>query len=114
MEKHPSCKECQLYLRNRRCASYHFTVYKFYYYFYEDNFYHRNTGYIISLLIPVTAMLIDLSLLLQFRKNIRKKIFVSMLSYIVLLLVAAAGQCFHWCPMERGTKQYHWYVKAGG
>lgn len=65
-----------------------------YYYFDANNFYHRNTGYMISLLIPVTAMVIDLSLLLQFRKNIRKKIFVSMLSYIVLPLMAAAIQSF--------------------
>ena len=63
-----------------------------YYYFDADNFYHRNTGYIISLLIPVAGMLIDLSLLLQFRKNTRKKIFLSMFSYIVLPLVAAAVQ----------------------
>ena len=66
----------------------------FYYYFDADNFYHRNTGYILSLLFPVAGMLIDLSLLLQFRKNIQKKIFVSMLSYIVLPLVAAAVQIF--------------------
>ena len=65
-----------------------------YYYFDADNFYHRNTGYIISLLTPVSAMLIDLSLLLQFRKNIRKKIFISMLSYIVLPLMAVAIQTF--------------------
>lgn len=71
----------------------------FYYYFDADNFYHRNTGYIISLLIPVAAMLIDLSLLLQFRKNIRTKIFISMISYIVLPLVAAAVQIF-WYGMS--------------
>ena len=65
-----------------------------YYYFDADNFYHRNTGYMLSLLIPVVAMFIDLSLLLQFRKNIRKKIFISMLSYIVLPLIAAAVQTF--------------------
>jgi hypothetical protein len=53
-----------------------------YCYFDADNFYHRNTGFVISLLFPVVSMLIDLSLLVQFRKNIRKKIFVSMLSYI--------------------------------
>ena len=63
-----------------------------YYYFDAANFYHRNPGYMISLLIPVTGMLIDLSLLLQFRKNIRKNIFLSMLSYIVLPLAAAAVQ----------------------
>lgn len=65
-----------------------------YYYFDADNFYHRNTGYIISLLFPVTGMLIDLSLLLQFRRNIRKKIFISMLSYIVLPLAASVVQTF--------------------
>lgn len=65
-----------------------------YYYFDASNIYHRNTGYIISLLIPVISMFIDLSLLLQFRKNIRKKIFISMLSYIVLPLVAVAIQTF--------------------
>lgn len=65
-----------------------------YYYIDADNIYHRNPGYILSLLIPVTGMLIDLSLLLQFRKNIRKKIFFSMLSYIVLPLAAAAVQIF--------------------
>lgn len=65
-----------------------------YYYFDADNFYHRNPGYFISLLIPVAGMLIDLSLLLQFRKNIRKKIFLSMLSYIVLPLAAASIQTF--------------------
>ena len=53
-----------------------------YCYFDADNFYHRNTGFVISLLFPVVSMLIDRSLLVQFRKNIRKKIFVSMLSYI--------------------------------
>ena len=65
-----------------------------YYYFDSDNVYHRNTGYILSSLIPMVGMLIDLSLLLQFRKNIRKKIFISMLSYIVLPLVTAAIQSF--------------------
>lgn len=91
-------------IRRARCVSYicaigvifvilsQFT--NFYYYFDTDNFYHRNTGYIISLLIPETCMLIDLSLLLQFRKNVRKKIFISMLSYIILPLVAAAIQTF--------------------
>ena len=70
-----------------------------YYYFDAQNFYHRNTGYIISMLIPVTAMVIDLSLLVQFRKNVRKKIFVSMLSYIVLPLVAVVIQTF-WYGMS--------------
>lgn len=33
-----------------------------YCYFDADNFYHRNTGFVISLLFPVVSMLIDRSL----------------------------------------------------
>ena len=66
----------------------------FYYYIDTSNIYHRNTGYVISVLIPMAAMLIDLSLLLQYRKKIRKKILVSMLSYIMLPLAAMACQVF--------------------
>ena len=65
-----------------------------YYYIDADNLYHRNPAYIISLLIPVAGMLLDLSLLVQYHKNVRKKIFVSMLSYIILPVVAALIQWF--------------------
>lgn len=65
-----------------------------YYYIDEANLYHRNPGYVISMIIPVAVMLLDLSLLLQYRKNIRKKIFLSMLSYIILPILAAAIQLF--------------------
>ncbi len=67
-----------------------------YYYFDADNFYHRNDAYIISFLIPVTGMLIDLSLLIEYRKNVSRKIFVSLLSYIVLPLLAAIIQIFYY------------------
>ena len=65
-----------------------------YYYIDADNLYHRNPGYIISMLIPVAVMLLDLSLLVQYHKNVRKKIFLSMLSYIILPILAAAIQLF--------------------
>ena len=65
-----------------------------YYYSDADNLYHRNSAYIISMLIPVAEMLLDLSLLIQYHKNIRKKIFLSMLSYIILPVVAALIQWF--------------------
>lgn len=67
-----------------------------YYYFDADNFYHRNSAYIISLLIPVVGMFIDLSLLIENRKNVSSKIFVSLLSYIVLPLLAAVVQLFYY------------------
>ena len=65
-----------------------------YYYIDVDNLYHRNPAYIISMLIPVAEMLLDLSLLVQYHKNVRKKIFLSMLSYIVLPVLAAVMQLF--------------------
>lgn len=66
----------------------------FYYYIDASNLYHRKPGFIISLLIPVIGMFIDLSLLVQYRKNIEKRMFWAMLSYIILPLVAAAIQLF--------------------
>ena len=65
-----------------------------YYYIDADNLYHRNSAYIISMLIPVAEMLLDLSLLVQYHKNVRRKIFLSMLSYIILPVVAALIQWF--------------------
>lgn len=65
-----------------------------YYYIDADNLYHRNPAYIISMLIPVAEMLLDLSLLVQYHKNVRKKIFLSMLSYIILPVLAALIQWF--------------------
>lgn len=65
-----------------------------YYYIDADNLYHRNSAYLISMLIPVAEMLLDLSLLVQYHKNVRRKIFLSMLSYIILPVVAALIQWF--------------------
>lgn len=67
-----------------------------YYYFDENNFYHRNSGYFISMLIPVIVMLIDLSLMMQYRKNLPRRIFISMLSYIVLPLFAVLIQIVYY------------------
>lgn len=67
-----------------------------YYYFDANNFYHRNAAYPFSMLIPVTGMLIDLSLLLQYRKRLGQDMFLAMLSYIVLPLAAAGIQIFYY------------------
>jgi len=63
-----------------------------YYYFDEQNYYHRSNWYMLSMLIPIVVMLIDLSLLIQYRKRIRRRIFWSMTSYISFPLIAAAIQ----------------------
>lgn len=68
----------------------------FYYYFDDANFYHRNAGYMISILIPALGMFLDFSLLVQYQKNISRKMLVSMTSYITLPLLAAAVQVFYY------------------
>lgn len=67
-----------------------------YYYFDADNFYHRNPGYILSSIIPMMGLLLDLALLVQYRKNISTDIFVSMLSYIALPALAMVAQIFYY------------------
>ena len=70
-----------------------------YYYIDVDNYYHRAPLYIMSILLPAAGMLIDLMLLLQYRKKVSRKLLFSMLSCIVLLAVAAAVQAF-WYGMS--------------
>ena len=70
-----------------------------YYYIDGDNCYHRASLYIMSILLPAAGMLIDLMLLLQYRKKVSRKLLFSMLSCIVLPAVAAAVQAF-WYGMS--------------
>ena len=65
-----------------------------YYYFDADNVYYRGRCYFLSLLIPSLALMMDLSLLLQYRKKLRKIVFFSLLSFIVLTTGTAAVQLF--------------------
>ena len=67
-----------------------------YYYIDVDNYYHRAPLYIMSILLPAAGMLIDLMLLLQYRKKVSRKLLFSMLSCIVLPAVAAAVQVFRY------------------
>lgn len=63
-----------------------------YYYFDTNNYYHRSNWFMLSMLLPIAGMIIDLSLLLQYRKRIRSRIFWSMTSYISFPLIAATFQ----------------------
>ena len=67
-----------------------------YYYIDADNYYHRNTAYFLSLLLPMTAMLTDLSLLLEYRKNISRELLAAMVSYIVLPFAGAVILLFYY------------------
>ena len=70
-----------------------------YYYIDGDNCYHRAPLYIMSILLPAAGLLLDLTLLLQYKKRVSWKLLFSMLSCIVLLAVAAAVQAF-WYGMS--------------
>ena len=67
-----------------------------YYYIDVDNYYHRAPLYIMSILLPAAGLLIDLTLLLQYKKRVSRKLLFSMLSCIVLPAVAAAVQAFRY------------------
>lgn len=67
-----------------------------YYYIDGDNCYHRAPLYIMSILLPAAGLLIDLTLLLQYKKRVSRKLLFSMLSCIVLPAVAAAVQVFRY------------------
>lgn len=70
-----------------------------YYYIDGDNYYHRAPLYIMSILLPAAGLLIDLTLLLQYKKRVSRKLLFSMLSCVVLPAVAAAVQAF-WYGMS--------------
>ena len=70
--------------------------YHFYYYFDRHNFYHRSSGNLISFMIPFAGMLLDLSLIIQYRKRISHQIFVSLISYIILPMAALIVQTFYY------------------
>ncbi len=66
----------------------------FYYYIDSDNYYHRNPGHIVSMIVPIAGMIIDTTIILQERKRISRLTFISSISYIVLPFIASIVQIF--------------------
>ncbi|MGN0151276.1 MAG: sensor histidine kinase [Wujia sp.] len=67
-----------------------------YYYFDENNLYHRNTMHPIVMLIGVIVTVIDMSLLIQYRRRLKKEKFLAMISYIVLPVIATVILIFYY------------------
>lgn len=67
-----------------------------YYYIDADNYYHRNSLHFISMIIPMTGMLIDISLLVQYRKNISRQMLIAFLSYMALPMIMTLVQIFYY------------------
>ena len=65
-----------------------------YYTFDENGMYHRAKGFWVSYVFPIGALLILLSVIVQFRKNFRKRIALPLLLFTALPLVAAGMQYF--------------------
>ncbi|MBO4337104.1 MAG: HD domain-containing protein, partial [Lachnospiraceae bacterium] len=65
-----------------------------YYYFDDANTYHRGAGFLIAYIIPVVAPLIQLTVIVQYRKAFGKLIFTSMLLYVFLPLACGILQIF--------------------
>ena len=70
----------------------HFTG--LYYYFDEQHLYRRGPAYLLSYLVPVLCPLIQLSVIWQHRKKIRRLIFVSLVTYILVPIAAGIVQIF--------------------
>lgn len=68
----------------------------FYYYFDEANFYHRNFLHPLAMLIPLAGMMIDASILIQYRERYQKEVFISLFSYIILPVAACMVQIFYY------------------
>ena len=67
-----------------------------YYTFDTANVYHRAGGYFLSMCLPMLAMLLDASLLLQYETRTSNLMFLAMGSYFVLPLIAASIQAVHY------------------
>lgn len=67
-----------------------------YYYIDADNYYHRSSFHFISMLIPMAGMLIDVSLLIQYRKNISWQLLMAFLSYMTLPMIMTIIQMFYY------------------
>ncbi len=67
-----------------------------YYYIDAQNLYHRNPAYLLASLIPMCGMVIDMTMLIQYRRNVSHEILVSMISYMILPFAAMIIQIFYY------------------
>lgn len=58
----------------------------------ENNLYHRSPGYFISFLIPATVLIIQITVAFQHRRHFRTGVFISLLMFTILPLLAGILQ----------------------
>ena len=67
-----------------------------YYYFDENNVYHRGPGFLICYVIPFLALFIQLSVILQYVKRMSLSISIPMILFSVVPLMASVCQAFYY------------------
>lgn len=67
-----------------------------YYYFDEFNFYHRSSMYPVAMLIPLAGMVIDMSVLIQFRREYSREVFFSLVFYPILPVISCIILIFYY------------------
>ena len=65
-----------------------------YYTFDANNIYSRGTGYIISYIFPFFVPLIQLSVIVQYRKVLNKKVVIANMLFILIPQICSIGQLF--------------------
>ncbi len=65
-----------------------------YYYFDDMNRYHRGPGFLICYILPMLGSLIQITILIQYRKRLSKRALISMVAFIVIPVFASVLQIF--------------------
>jgi HD superfamily phosphohydrolase YqeK len=66
----------------------------FLYYFDDMNIYHRGTWYLVSYVMPFLSLIIQLSVIIQYYKNLRRGIRISLLMFTLVPMITAVFQFF--------------------
>lgn len=64
------------------------------YHFDENNIYNRSGGYLLSNLCPILMLLLDIFMLIKYRKNIEKRVLTAFWIYMIAPITAAVLQSF--------------------
>ena len=65
-------------------------------YYFKDNLYHRGRIYIVTQVIAMIGIIINMSLLFEYKKRLEKPVFWSMMLYFILPFIATIVMIFHY------------------
>lgn len=67
-----------------------------YYYFDENNVYHRNSMYALSVIVGMLPCVLDFTLLIQYRKRLSKIMLFSLIAYLAVPMLTACVLMFYY------------------